>query len=77
MGSGGVGGLVSGIGQGASGLYGLGKDLYSYLGSSSSFTPSGALGFDELMNFPTSSYTYTDALGNLQTGVNDQFFFDF
>jgi hypothetical protein len=76
LGSGGLGGLASGISKGASGLYGLGKDLYNYLGSSS-FTPSGALSFNDLMNPPTSSYTYTDALGNLQTGVNDQFYYDF
>jgi hypothetical protein len=77
LGGGGVGGLLGLGSQALSGLSGLGKDLYNYLGSSSSFNPSGALSFNDLMNPPTSSYTYTDALGNLQTGVNDQFYYDF
>ena len=53
LGSGGLSNLASGIGQGVSGLYGLGRDLYNYFGSSSSpFVASGAQSMDEIMNNP-------------------------
>lgn len=37
---------------------------------------SGALGMDQLMNPPTNEYTYTDAAGNTQTGINDGTYYD-
>jgi len=49
-------------------------DFFKGLGSN--FTPSGAESMDTLMNPPNTDYTYTDADGNIQTGTNDDFYFD-
>ena len=79
-----VGGLIAALGGtgggtgilnslGVNGLTGLFNEIGSYFGGSSG---SGSLGTNELMNPPTTDYTYTDASGNTQTGTNDQFYYD-
>lgn len=66
----------SAINQALSKYGGIGGVLSRLFSSNSSFTPSGAESMDTLMNPPTTDYTYTDADGNIQTGTNDDFYFD-
>jgi hypothetical protein len=59
LGSGGLGGLTSGIGQGASGLYGLGKSAYDF--------------FNTGLNNPfVSSQDYMNNIGATGSGMFDQ-----
>jgi hypothetical protein len=71
LGSGGVGGLVSNIGQGANGLFGLGSSAYNWLNSGSSASPisydaSGAV-INSGISYPIDGGYLTSA-GNLISG---------
>jgi hypothetical protein len=50
--------------------------LGDVLGLFGSKPGTGAESMDNLMNPPNTEYTYTDENGNLQTGVNNEFYFD-
>ena len=80
-----IGGLTRGLGGGTNAVNSLLNtikpgmsigNLLSGLFTSNPNPGTGAESMDTLMNPPTTDYTYTDANGNLQTGTNDQFYFD-
>jgi hypothetical protein len=52
------------------------SSLLSGLFDSAPNLGTGAESMETIMNPPTNEYTYTDENGNLQTGVNDEFYFD-
>jgi len=67
LGSGGVGGLVSNIGQGANGLFGLGSSAYNWLNSGSSASP---ISYDASGAVINSGISYPFDGGYLTSGGN-------
>jgi hypothetical protein len=78
LGSGGVGGLVSGIGQGASGLFGLGNSAYNWLNSGASspisYDASGAVINSGISNALDGS-GYATSAGNFINNADYSSFF--
>lgn len=78
-----IGGITSALGGGTNAVNSLlnsvkkGSNISDLLSGLFSSNPgTGAESMDNLMNPPKTEYTYTDENGNLQTGVNDEFYFD-
>lgn len=80
-----IGSITSALGGGTNAVNSLlntikpGTNIASLLGGLFDTIPNlgtGAESMDNLMNPPNTEYTYTDENGNLQTGVNDEFYFD-
>jgi hypothetical protein len=78
-----VGSLTSALGGGTNAVNSLlnsiktGSNIADLLSGLFSTNPgTGAESMDTIMNPPTNDYTYTDANGDIQTGTNDEFYFD-
>jgi hypothetical protein len=80
-----IGSLTSALGGGTNAVNSLlntvrpGTSISSLLSSlfpGNTNPGTGAESMDNLMNPPNTEYTYTDGNGDLQTGVNDEFYFD-